>query len=229
MPEIVHNYIDPNGLMQEDLDWRWKPEEPHSDKPWNEGQWELVDSTPFTMKGWKQTQHKDDETGQEFYSYEWVNDRKIHDVPNNYSFVDTRGRVIQLYGDDSTNSHSWGVVQAGQAALSDQTSSPPPSYVTLGNSMSALQGAGYEYIPGEPHPDHWQGRDFAKPQGPTLHITLFQAGLCSGCFPHPQMRNTHITYHTDVYSPGGETTKHIFLEFVPNRLKQLHGPYVIRF
>jgi RHS repeat-associated protein len=171
--------------------------------------------------GYKRVEERD-QHGKQIVRYEWVNDNKVHDVPNNFAYADTQGRIIQLYGDDKTNFHSWGVVEPDKDVVSDQNGNGPASYRNWGDTAKALTNAGYQIFY-DPNFEHAGGFDFAKKSGPTLHITVFLNECCKGNFGRPWADDAvqQISVHEDRISPVGNPGKHIFLETIPQMLKPM--------
>lgn len=169
--------------------------------------------------GYRRVEEKDKD-GKQIVRYEWVNDERVHDVSNNHVYVDTQGRVIQLFGDDKTNYHSWGVVEPDKKVQSDQEGNGPASFRNWGDTRKALLGAGYRPFYSGLHPG---GFDFGKGSSPTLHITLYLKDCCKGNFGRPWAsdRIDGTESHRDRISPVRHPVKHIFLETLPEVTKPL--------
>jgi RHS repeat-associated protein len=152
--------------------------------------------------------------GKPIINFRWVNDPKVHDVPNDHRYVDTEGRVIQLYGDDKTNNHGWGVHKAGpDPVVSDQTSDPPSQFRKYGDLRAALIKNGYQGFY-DPHPDHIGGYNFSQPLSPTFNITIFTKE--GRGFAGYNDTIDHMDAHVELYSPINNRVKHITKETVPN-------------
>ncbi len=175
----------------------------------------------YALTGWKRVESKNS-SGTPIVNYHWVNDTTVNDVPNNAQYVDTHGRVIQLWGDDETNSHAWGVVDPAKPVVSDQPGDGPPSYRNYGDTRAAVVGAGYQYFY-DPHPDNAGGFNFAKKESPTLNITIFTEDCCLGGVPSRSDRVIGVDAHTELYSPISDKTKHIMKEVIPNLWDRIRG------
>lgn len=164
--------------------------------------------------GWRRVQARDK------VSYEWVNDPRVHDVPNDHIYVDISGRVIQLSGSDDTNRHGWGVVFANKMVDPTIQGPTPQGSITRDGVVADLKNADYHKFV-DIMWDHLGSENFAKKDGPTLHVSIY-------AFPRGVVYRT--TVHTDMYSPVNQKFKHVFGETAPNVIKSspkiLIGPLV---
>jgi RHS repeat-associated protein len=100
-------------------------------------------------------------------------------APSNARYIDTQGRAIQLWGDNQKDprkeqDHGYQVVEPGPEGDDEEedyrpgAGEPPSSYASTGDTVRALQNAGYK--------DIWDpfhgGRQFAQPNSPTLHVII---------------------------------------------------------
>jgi RHS repeat-associated protein len=151
--------------------------------------------------------------------YIWCDDPSAHDVANDDRYIDTMGRAIQLYGDDKTNFHSWGGISMDGSVQSDQTTPAPGSYTGYLATEDVLQKSGYQEFC-DIHPDHLKasqtGTNFAKPQSPTLHITIFRSagsGINGHATANSPLTDTQI--HMDPHSPINDRIRHIWYDVLP--------------
>lgn len=126
-----------------------------------------------------------DSEGKKIKRYVWDRDYTYkkgdkNGAPSNAQYIDTQGRAIQLWGDNSKDpkkeqDHGYQVVEPGtkREEYVSQQGEAPTSFVSYADTERALLNAGYKEHHLDPHPDHWGGNDFSKPTSPTLHITLF--------------------------------------------------------
>ncbi|QQS48006.1 MAG: RHS repeat-associated core domain-containing protein [Acidobacteriota bacterium] len=141
-------------------------------------------------------------------------------APANTYYLDTRGRVIKLWGNNSADpkkvqTHGWQVVEPayGSARLNPGSGATPISYVNYGDTRAALVKAGYEKF-WDPHWDHWGGTDFAqRKQGPSLHISLFPSAYILG-IAKLDAPLAHMDVHQDNHSPVGDKLNHMIYDFL---------------
>jgi RHS repeat-associated protein len=173
--------------------------------------WRIVDGT--------------NEEGKKIRSYVWdanYNYKKgdKNGAPANTYYLDTRGRVIKLWGNNSADpkkvqTHGWQVVEPafGSARLNPGSGAAPTSYVNYGDARAALVKAGYEKF-WDPHWDHWGGTDFAqRKQGPSLHISLFPSVYILGV-AKLDAPLAHMDVHQDNHSPVGDKLNHMIYDFL---------------
>ncbi|HEV7743886.1 MAG TPA: RHS repeat-associated core domain-containing protein [Pyrinomonadaceae bacterium] len=112
------NLTDPTGMM---LAGPSTKENPHVGHGFAEAN-EQLDCKSLVLKGYRRVDNGDS------FSYEWVNDKAVHDVPNDYSYKDTDGDTIQLSGNDETNEHHYTTNKDG--ASPPNSGAPNSEYVS---------------------------------------------------------------------------------------------------
>jgi RHS repeat-associated protein len=159
-----------------------------------------------------------DEEGKKVKRYVW--DRNYtykkgdkNGAPSNHRYIDSKGRAIQLWGDNSKNpkkerDHGYQVVEPGgkREKYIGQEGEAPTSFVSYNDTKNALLGAGYKEHHLDLHPDHWGGNDFSQPQSPTLHVTLFPQTSVGGRMPliiagHLPLQG--VTFHNEKLTQAG--------------------------
>ncbi len=176
-------------------------------------------------RGWKRSVDKDKD-GNEVVSYYWMNNPDVHDVPDYYQYVDTKGKMIVLNGVSSNNWHEWGVMNLdGSITPGDQKANMTPAgYENYEMVKGSLMSAGY-YMFIDPHPDHMNGVNFMTKDSPTLNVTLKPDGGCiaNGCkgvepFPRQKVK---ADAHVEKYHPHKQFLKHQIFEVIPNALGRI--------
>lgn len=140
---------------------------------------------------------------------------------SNASYIDTKGQVIKLWGENG-KSHGYQTVTVGEpgankeSKYTDQKGAPPSSYITLGDTERALRQAGYQQIV---DPFHESSSQHETSNSPTLHlIVFFNLEIVQG----PKISATEystlqvavvdrIEYHRDDHTQiGGDLEKHMW-------------------
>lgn len=101
-------------------------------------------------------------------------------VPDGFRYIDTQGRAIQLWGQNSKDptkeqDHGYHLITASRRGdeLTPGKGESPTSFVSFDHTEKALLDAGYKRGRLDPHPAHWGGQDYFEPHNPTLHVTLW--------------------------------------------------------
>jgi len=131
----------------------------------------------------------------------------------NARYIDTKGRAIQLWGDNSKDpkkgkDHGYQVAEPtkeGEVKLTDQPGEAPTSYASYNDTKNALQAAGYKEHYLDMHPEHWGGDDFSQPKSPALHVTLFPQVIVfgKGAMTNRAGPLQGATFHTDKHTQAG--------------------------
>jgi hypothetical protein len=219
-------YSDPTGHSPaSDYDTKIRLRDELWRRQWEEQYSRNGRSGPSVLKGWRRHVDKDPQ-GNEIVSYSWWDNPNVHDVPDYYQYVDTKGRIIVLNGLSATNWHTWGVLNLDGSITpgDDKANMTPAGYTRYGMVRSSLTGAGYHTF-FDPHKDHRYGVNFMTYDSPTLNVTVRPDGgcivlECKGPEPFESQRVTSDA-HLEKYNPHSQFFKHQLFEVIPNALGRI--------
>ena len=160
-------------------------------------------------------------------NYTWKDGDK-NGAPAYFRYLDTQGRVIQLWGDSRKDpskdlDHNYSVVTE-DGKFKAQNGEPTTSYATIADTEKLLESLGFKQAHLDFHPAHLGSDQYMKPQGPTFHISLFgEIRLIKHIWEGGQETYTgqwmlrKADIHIDRYSQTGsgkELERHFFREFL---------------